>query len=299
VPVLFDLDDLEHRKAWAYVRADGSRSPARWLGVAGVAWAVRRAVRRSRRTFVCSDDDARHVRRLTGTDRVRRVPNAVRVPEPVPPPPTEPALLFLGAYRYGPNADAAGWLLRQVWPRVRAAVPDARLVLAGPDSHRIPGGDEAGPGVERPGFVDDLDALYRRVRVACCPVRLGSGTRIKVLEAAAHARPVVATRFGAAGSGLEDGRHLLLRDSPADFAAACVALLQDDARAARLGRAARLAVAARFDRPRVEAQIRDEVRTAIDPDRRYRGGGTPAVRCLDRSGAGAEAGPAAAAGGRQ
>jgi glycosyltransferase involved in cell wall biosynthesis len=174
--------------------------------------------------------------RLDGS-RLAVVPNAVRLPALAPPhrPDGTRRLLFVGTLGYLPNADAAAWLCRDILPLLREQMGEAvgvRIV-----------GNGAGPevqalgmleGVELAGGVADLGARYRQAEVVVVPVRAGGGTRIKLLEALAHARPVVATTIGAEGIDVTVGRHLLIADSPTEFAAACARLLRDPVLAADL-----------------------------------------------------------------
>ncbi|MEZ4500780.1 MAG: glycosyltransferase [Thermomicrobiales bacterium] len=86
------------------------------------------------------------------------------------------------------------------------------------------------------GWVPDLEVIYRDADAVIIPLRAGGGTRIKLLEAAAHRRPVVTTTIGAEGIDVTNGRDCLIADNATDFAAACVRLANDPALAARLGR---------------------------------------------------------------
>jgi glycosyltransferase involved in cell wall biosynthesis len=98
--------------------------------------------------------------------------------------------------------------------------------------------------------------------VVCCPILSGGGTRLKIIEAAAHARAVVSTTLGAEGLDLKDGLEVLLADDPASLAQACIDLLQDRDRSGHLGRSARECVRRLYDRDAVDAQCRriiDEV----------------------------------------
>jgi len=112
------------------------------------------------------------------------------------------------------------------------------------------------------GFVDDLDSWYARARVVCCPISHGSGTRVKIIEAAAHARAIVSTSMGAEGLNFRDGREILLRESPSALADACVELLNDPSRADHLGRAARARAAERYERSAVVTQLAGIFRAA-------------------------------------
>ncbi len=246
--LFFDLDDIEHKKLTRIMRAP-PLAPGKLLYAAHVPsllLAERRALRMADATFVCSEEDRRHLQRLGMGRGVTVVPNGLPVPAHPALPCPEPTILFLGAYGYDANCDAAHRLVTRIFPIIRQQVPAARLIVAGALPQRIPSFGSAGDGVEFTGFVPDLDALYARSRVIACPVITGSGTRIKLLEGAAYGRPMVSTRLGAEGLSFQDGRDLLLHDDDAGFAAACAGLLRDDAACARLGAAARVRMRADY-----------------------------------------------------
>lgn len=174
--------------------------------------------------------------------RVVVVPNAWDEPRPLPPS-DEPVVSFVALLSWAPNIDAATWFCATVWPRVIEALPEARLLLVGrnptEEVRRL-----ARDSVEVTGTVPDLEPYYARTRVAVAPLRSGGGSRLKILEALAAARPVVATTIGA--EGLEDliGRGVTIADDPARIAAAIVERLRDPALSAAEGRAGADAVAA-------------------------------------------------------
>jgi len=165
----------------------------------------------------------------------------------------------VATYAYSANIIAAEFLVRGVWPLVRRACPDARLIVAGNKPERIPSFAQRPAGVEFTGFVPDLEPLYRSAAMVCCPVLSGGGTRVKILEAAAHGKAVVSTVVGAEGLDLRDGIEIVLRDGARAFAEACTELLRDPVRRDALGRAARDAVARRYDRRRVVNLVKDEI----------------------------------------
>ena len=111
--------------------------------------------------------------------------------------------------------------------------------------------------------MNNLDPLYRRVRIVCCPILSGGGTRLKILEAGAYGKAIVSTTVGAEGLDLRDDQGIVLRDGGPAFARVCVELLRDPARCERLGAAAREAVARRYDRRKIVAHIRDEIKEAM------------------------------------
>jgi glycosyltransferase involved in cell wall biosynthesis len=261
-PIYLDLDDIEHQRA-----ARDIPQPPNWPGkrllylqLPALLLGERQAIRRTRRTFVCSDPDRDYLRRRLRLPNVDTVPNALTPPDDPEPLVRQPTLLFIGSYSYQPNINAAEFLVSEVWPRVRQAAPDARLIIAGANPEVLPSRTKGVAGVEYPGFVEDLAALYARARVVCVPILAGGGTRVKIIEAAMFAKPMVSTRVGAENLDLADGREILLRDGPADFARACIELLHDDDLSRRLGAAARGAAAARYDRTRVVESLAEFIR---------------------------------------
>jgi glycosyltransferase involved in cell wall biosynthesis len=110
--------------------------------------------------------------------------------------------------------------------------------------------------VEYLGYVRDLDGLYANTRVVCCPMLNGGGTRVKLIEAAAYARPMVSTHIGAEGLDFEDGKEILLRDDDESFAEACTILLQDATVRRTMGLAARMRMQELYDADRTADKIR-------------------------------------------
>jgi glycosyltransferase involved in cell wall biosynthesis len=184
--------------------------------------------------YVASDDDARALRRLCGTNRVSTVANAVRAPAASV---SEPLydLLFVGNLSYQPNIDAVRWLCEQVRPLLGGVT----IAIVGSD----PGPEVRAlselAGVAVSGDVPDVTSWYARSRIAVAPLRIGGGTRIKVVEALAHERPVVATPIGAAGLAVGEPNGILIAATAAEFAAACRVLLDDPSAAARIAAAGR------------------------------------------------------------
>jgi glycosyltransferase involved in cell wall biosynthesis len=212
------------------------------------------AIRRSRVTFVCSEHDWQYLRRLGCSRRVKVVANSVLLPAYTGGA-SEPVVLFVGIMSYLPNALAADTLLRDIWPTVRARVPNARLIIAGAHPELLRSYPATDPSVTLAGFVDNLAELYAKARVVCCPIVYGGGTRIKIIEAAAHARAVVSTTLGAEGLAFENEREIVVRDGVAALAEACVRLLQEPAAAERLGLAARERARATYERSAIVAQL--------------------------------------------
>ena len=259
-PVFFDLDDIEHvafKRSIRYLPRTSTRI-ASYLLVPTLFWGQYRSVRLSHRTFVCSEVDRRHLISCYHLNNVSVIPNAVKIPEP-PPPAPEPTLLFLGSYNHKPNIDAVEFLIRKIWPHVHQAIPEATLIIAGSPPERIPSYNHPLRGVRFTGFVENLDELYQQARVVCAPILSGSGTRVKIIEAASYSRPIVSTQIGAEGIELHNGDSIFLRDDPKSFAEACIRLLIDHELCERMGAAARASVIDKYDQSKIERLIQDYI----------------------------------------
>ena len=254
--LIVDLDDVQHLVRWRWCRQK-PMTPGKLLmlsHVPALLAAERRAARRAEAMLVCSTLDRDHLARL-GLPRLHIIPNAVDIPTDPPGPGEAPTLLFVGGMDHGPNHEAAERMVRQVFPRVLAKHPDATLVIVGKGSDALPSRAANPRNVEYLGFVRDLDPIIARTAIFVCPMVNGGGTRIKLLDAAAHALPIVSTRMGAEGIDFVDGRDALLHDGDEEFAAACLKLLADPVRRRQLGLAARALIAAEYDAVAIQAQL--------------------------------------------
>jgi len=256
-PLFFDMDDIEHL-AWSRRLVHDPGWPAerlQLLQVPRLMLAEIQAIRLAAATFVCSEVDRRYLARFPGSDRVQTVHNSVNFPPLDDGDASEPLVLFVGTMGFRPNAQAVDSLVQEIWPAVYARVPAGRLVVIGPGRELTASYHSADQSVTFTGFVDDLEPWYRRARVVCCPIHHGAGTRVKIIEAAAHAKAIVSTRLGAEGLNFEDGREIILRDAPAELAQACVRLLGDPQVAAQLGRAALQKARGTYERGAIVEQL--------------------------------------------
>lgn len=160
-----------------------------------------------------------------------------------------------GDYSWAPTADGLRFLVEEVWPRVRAAEPSARLSVVGRAPPTAIAARHGRDGVEVRGPVPDVRPEILRASVFAVPTRAGSGLRIKVLEAMALGRAVVSTPVGCEGIEARPGEHLRVASGAESLAAEIVRLLRDSDEAARLGRAAAAHVASRYGWPQVGARL--------------------------------------------
>jgi len=240
-PTVVDLVDLEDRKIAARMSiprpsAGGPLARLRRSGANALSAEEMRRWRRLQRgaaaaasaTVVCSDLDA--VRAVedgllrvsvvaNGYPRPARPVGAVNVGSP-------PTILFQGTLRYPPNAEAARYLVNEVLPKLARRMPDIEVRLVGVSTPALEELDDQ-PQVSVVGRVADITDELARADLVVVPIRFGSGTRLKILEAFAHRIPVVSTTLGAEGLGVTDGEHLLLADDASAMASAVERLLVD------------------------------------------------------------------------
>lgn len=216
-----DLARVARAKTWVRATIDGSR----WQRF------ERAQGSRAHLVTVCSATD----REALGVPGVVVVPNgydrpstaAVRTGGPgAAAGPAEKVVLLAGQMTYAPNVDGARWFAHEVLPRLRVELPDVTLVIVGRAERAV---EElaALDGVEVQGYVEDITTWLAAADAVVVPLRRGSGTRIKILEAFAHRIPVVSTSIGAEGLDVRDGDELLVADDATGFAAAVVRVLTD------------------------------------------------------------------------
>jgi glycosyltransferase involved in cell wall biosynthesis len=253
--LVLDLHNIESQLARSHARATRGLES---IAMSRFARAYERLEREWLPQFdillVASEEDRRRVAGLSAADaQVIVYPNALpaewgrrpcRLTESQP-----PTIVFSGNLEYHPNIEGVRWFHAQIWPRIRERAPGVKWTLVGCNDHAvrpIVAGDDR---ILLTGPVDDAVAILQNADVCVVPLLSGSGTRFKILEAWAAARPVVSTSLGAEGLGAEHEQHLLIADSPAAFAEATLRLLDDPALCRRLGEAGRALFLDRFTWP--------------------------------------------------
>ena len=199
--------------------------------------------------YLCSALDETRLLKDIPAARTAVVPNAADVeyfqPRPADPPPDGRTVVFFGILSTIPNIDGVTHFVEAIWPRIAAAHPDARFKVIGgrppPSLLAL-----AGPQIELTGFVSDLRPHLASAAVLVVPLRLGGGTRLKIVEGMAMSKAIVSTSLGAEGIDAAPGRDLLIADDPAAFADAVNGLLADPARAVRIGQSARKLAVERY-----------------------------------------------------
>ncbi|HEX2907273.1 MAG TPA: glycosyltransferase family 4 protein [Phototrophicaceae bacterium] len=187
---------------------------------------------------VVSEVERYYLQRLAPPDgQIAVVPNGVDTnanrpnPHAMPPPNT---LIYSGAVTYDANYDAVDYFIHDVWPLVLNRVPQARFSVTGSTSPIDVSHLAAHPGVTFTGYLPEVAPVLQNTWALVVPLRIGGGTRLKILEAMALGVPVISTPKGAEGLHVQDGKNILLADNPAQMADTICHLFADPSQRARL-----------------------------------------------------------------
>jgi sugar transferase (PEP-CTERM/EpsH1 system associated) len=239
---------LNHHGAEGYMMARRIARERNWIKKAYFAieaWKLQADEQRYCPLFdvnaVVSEYDQQLLRKAAPRARFDVIDNGVDLDyfRPLNPETRKDTLIFAGRLDQYSNADGIRWFCTDIWPAVRMREPDLKLTIIGrnpaPALLALAGSD---PRVEITGYVDDVRPYFERAVASVIPLRDGGGTRIKVLDAMAMGLPIVATTVACEGLHVEPGRHLLVADTAADFAAAISRLVADPALRTTIGRSA-------------------------------------------------------------
>jgi glycosyltransferase involved in cell wall biosynthesis len=263
---ILDLDDLEHVKLARALKLSRSAAPlARDLY--RYALYRRQEISSSQRflaSVVCSDEDRVYLSDR-GCENVVTIPNGVDIPaqgratgkressSPL-------HVAFLGHMGYAPNIDAVEFFAREVLPLIHEQRPEATFDVIGPGASAALT-ERLGTRVHFTGFVDDLAAAFALHDVFVAPVRVGSGTRLKILDAMARGIPVVTTKVGAEGLSLIHGEHAWFAESPSEIAGAVVRIKEDPSLAEHLASNAQSLARSRYSWDAIQDSLAEWIQT--------------------------------------
>jgi len=213
-----------------------------WREWKTMAAAERRYLQKADHVLAVSDNDRDEFLRFLDPSKITVIPTGVDVEyfKPNPEPAAPHSLVFTGSMDWLPNEDAIFYFVKEILPRIRQQVPAVSLCVVGrKPSPRLQQLAATETNIELTGWVEDIRPFMARGSICIVPLRIGGGTRLKIFEAMAMAKPVVSTSIGSEGLPVRDSEHLLLADDPSKFADAVIALLRDSERRTRIGLAAR------------------------------------------------------------
>jgi glycosyltransferase involved in cell wall biosynthesis len=235
-------DALVYRRLAAMERGRGDAAAAVLADVEAEAFAGFASTWLPRFDLLLAASDRELKSLSSSATRGAVVPNVVAMPPAARHPSRREAcsLLFVGNLGYAPNADAVIWFVSRIWKRFQRMMNfKARLVIVGPNPSAVIARLRSLRGVEVTGAVADVAPYYRRADIVVAPVRAGGGTRIKIIEAAAHGVPIVSTGLAAEGTTFQPEVDMLVADHEARFLRACLLLARNKSMARRLATQAR------------------------------------------------------------
>jgi glycosyltransferase involved in cell wall biosynthesis len=223
------------------------------------------ACRNADLTIAVSEDDRRRLEALAPGMRAASIRTGVDTNYFTPGgrPELTNRLVFSGSMDWHPNEDAVLYFADAILPRIRAEVPGVTLTVVGrnPTARLREAAERA--GIDVTGTVDDVRPSIGEAAVYVVPLRAGGGTRLKIFEALAMAKPVVSTTVGAEGLALEDGRHFIAADKPDTFADSVVGLLRNPERRRALGQAGRDLVKAYYSWPTIAREFEERCEEVV------------------------------------
>ena len=259
LPFVFDDHNAEYVLQRTAFQAD-ARMPRRWHGAlySLIQWKKlaryeRRVCRLARRVIAASGRDAAAIRALDARLPVTVIPNGVDTDYFCPAQgeavdrPSELTMVFAGKMDFRPNVDAMDWFCTDILPRIHAQVPSAWLTIVGQEPAPRVRALARHAQVVVTGRVPDTRPFLLDAAIYVVPLRMGSGTRLKVLEAMAMGKAIVSTSLGVEGIECTPGNQVIVSETPEAFAEAVVQLARDPARRRELGRSARKLVEQKYD----------------------------------------------------
>jgi polysaccharide biosynthesis protein PslH len=263
VPIVLNCHNVEHVIVQRYAQLEENRLKRWYASIESrlLSGAERTACLRASFAMACSEHDCDLLKTIRPDLPVFVVPNAVDTDLLYCEAPPEcdgaaPVVLYHGGMDWYPNRDAVEFFVDRILPLIGEACPDVKVVVAGRNAS-APFVDKFrnDPRIHFTGTVPDMAPYVSAATVVVVPLRLGSGTRIKILEACAAAKSVVSTSIGAEGLQLQHGKEILLADSPEEFANAVLSLIQNAALREELGRAARSVILRRYSEAALERSL--------------------------------------------
>jgi glycosyltransferase involved in cell wall biosynthesis len=185
-------------------------------------------IRKVDTVVVFTERDRKAIRDLGGKTPIVQIPFGTEISEssPNPQPLDALSLLFVGNFKHPPNLDAADRLINHIFPRVRAQIPEARLFIIG---NHLPASltHKANENLVVTGYVPDLTPYLNRAAVVVLPLRFGGGMRVKMLEALAAGKAVIASKRAVEGLDVMNGQQVILAEEDQEFVDAILDLLRN------------------------------------------------------------------------
>ncbi len=253
VPVLLVEQTIEYLGYLYYAQSSTNYliKPLLYLDIAKIKYWEKFFWKKAHHLVTMSSDDKKFIQQQIGTHaQIDVVANGVdisrfsKTKRRLPP---QPTILFVGTFKWLPNIDAVQFLVQDIWPGIKQAVPQAKLWIVGhsptPDVLALSQQSD----IKVSAHIKDIRDAYAKAHILLAPIRSGKGTRYKVLEAMATGTPVVTTKLGAEGLDLTPGKHILIADTASTLTNQTIRLLQNSQFQTQLSRQAKQLVKAKYN----------------------------------------------------
>jgi polysaccharide biosynthesis protein PslH len=268
IPVVLNNQNIEHQILMRFLKFEPNRARRTYAKIEAnkLQRFEQSSCSRADLTMVCSEVDASILREMSPGSVVTVVSNVVDANAyKIVPEPSQPILIYTGGMDWFPNRDAVEYFAHEILPIIRKSVPEVKLIIAGrnPSPEFVSTFSDIA-NMEFTGSVPDMRPIIVGAQISIVPLRIGSGTRLKILEAAASGRPVVSTSLGAEGLNFEDGKDILIADTPEAFASATVALLQNAELRCEIAKNSNGVVKRSYSAEVVKTQLQQSLRIATN-----------------------------------
>ena len=246
--LVYDSHNAESELQWRSFKADLA-NPRRWAAAAYSY--IQQGRLRKYEAWACaasdwvtavSEQDRAQLLKLAPHSNITVIPNCIDVAAYAPKPETRSidlSLVFTGKMDYRPNVDAVIWFADEIWPIIEDHLPGVTWAVVGQQPHPRLHSLGSHSGITITGWVEEVLPYIAAASVFIMPFRVGSGTRLKLIEAMAAGKAIVSTQVGVEGFDVHHNEQLFIADKPAAFAGAVIYLLTSDLERRRLGEAAR------------------------------------------------------------
>ena len=267
VKCIIDQHNVEHELLWRTFQSESSwmRKWYNWCESCLLKPAEFDLCKEADLVLATSERDSQVLKNMLPDNIIETVPNGVDIEifQNNAPDKTSRQIIFTGAMNYYPNIDAVLSFAQQCWPLILANIPEATWIIVGREPPLEVKKLAELPGITVTGTVPDVRPYLSGSAVAIAPLRIGSGTRLKILEAFAMRKAVVSTSIGCEGLSVISGKHLLIADPLVEFAEAVIKLLENPEMQIALGNTGRTLVEEKYSWERCGAQLLHSIATYV------------------------------------
>jgi len=258
--IVLDLDDIEHLKKTRELKYTKFYPSLllEYLDVFKLKFYEKNVYKYFSKVLVCSQQDKQY---LGNHDNIFILPNVVNLPSlDDNSQEEENVIVFIGIMSYYPNTDAMVYFCNDIFPHIKKLNNKVKLYIVGGNPPKDILKLHNDYDIFVTGYVPEVTPYIKKASVVVVPIRIGGGTRIKILEALAHKKAVISTSIGAEGIEVEDGKHILIEDNPIKFAEKVSELLKDKQKRKFLGENGRRLIKEKYSQEGLVKKISSIIR---------------------------------------